>query len=336
LALIGKKNPYYRLLSIGICTPGAGKLFFGGDYFGHVSMPGPDSVACENIFVFSTLPPFQRFRMKKLITLLFLYLLFVSFGKRELTWVAIGDSITYLNDHQNETGNRISKGYMTMVMDRLPYIQFINQGHNGWTSGGIADQIEKLALVKADIYSVFLGTNDWWQGRPLGVLADYQNNHGNGTAYGSFRIIMNKLRSLNPAAKIILIAPMQRTDFVYINDHKNNAYGCYKEKKGQTLEQFANAVDSIGRNDGLTFFDLYHKKGMDIKHLVNFKRLKDPNTGRYKNYHYPDYIGVPFDSEKDEYPYPVEAMNLTYDGLHPSDKGYKIIGEMLVSVMKHY
>jgi len=274
--------------------------------------------------------------MRKLFFLFAVFSLFVSFTKRELSWTAIGDSITYLNDHQNETGNRISKGYMTMVNEHLPYIHFINQGHNGWTSGGIADQIEKLRLVRSDIYSVFLGTNDWWQGRPLGSLADYQNNSGNATVYGSFRIIINKLHSLNPAAHIILITPMQRTDFVYINDAKNNAYGCYKQKKGQTLEQFANAIDSIGRSEGFPVIDLYHKKGMDIKHLVKFKRVKNPKTGKYKNYQYPDYIDIPFDPANDEYPYPIDSRDVTYDGLHPSDKGYKIIAEMLTKIMKMY
>ena len=274
--------------------------------------------------------------MRKLFFLFAVFSLFVSFTKRELSWTAIGDSITYLNDHQGETGNRISKGYMTMVTERLPCIHFVNQGHNGWTAGDIADQIEKLGLIRSDIYSVFLGTNDWWQGRPLGSLADYQNNSGNATVYGSFRIIINKLHSLNPAAHIILITPMQRTDFVYLNDPKNNAYGCYKQKNGQTLEQFANAVDSIGRTESFPVIDLYHSKGMDIKHLVKFKRVRDPNTGKYQNYHYPDFIDIPFDPAKDEYPYPTDAGDITYDGLHPSDKGYKIISEMLTRIMKMY
>src|SRR5690242_18189405 len=116
--------------------------------------------------------------MKKLLLLLTLFFLFTSFHRKELTWVAIGDSITYLNDHPDEIGNRITSGYMTKVVKKLPYIHFINQGHNGWTSGNIAASIEKLGLIKADVYSVFLGTNDWWQGRPLGVFNDYLNNTG--------------------------------------------------------------------------------------------------------------------------------------------------------------
>src|SRR3954453_16404475 len=142
--------------------------------------------------------------MKKLLPAIIIFCILTSFARKEVTWVAIGDSITYLNEHTNETGNRITKGYMTRVCEKLPYIHYFNQGHNGWTSGGIAASIEKLGLTAADVYSVFLGTNDWWQGRPLGRLKDYVNNAGNNTMYGSFRIIINQLRHLNPQAKIVL------------------------------------------------------------------------------------------------------------------------------------
>lgn len=274
--------------------------------------------------------------MKKLFLPLAIMCFFTSFTKKAMVWVAVGDSITYLNEHLNETGNRITKGYMTRVTEKLPNIRYINQGHNGWTSGRIADSIESLGLQKADIYSVFLGTNDWWQGRPLGAFADYKNNAGNRTVYGSFRIIINKLRNLNKNAKIILIAPMQRADFVYINNMKNNAYGSYKLKNGQSLEQFANAVDSIANYEHVKVVDLYHQTNMTVKDLVKYKRLKDPQTGGYKNYPYPAFIDVPFNPDRDEYPYPVDAIDVTYDGLHPSDKGYDMIANQLLKIMKHY
>lgn len=274
--------------------------------------------------------------MKKIILVIAVFCTLTSFSKKEIKWVAIGDSITYLNDHTNETGNRITKGYMTMVTEKFPNITYTNQGHNGWTSGGIADAIEKLGIQKADVYSIFLGTNDWWQGRPLGSVEDYKNNTGNQTVYGSFRIIINKLRNLNSDAKIILITPMQRVDFVYINDFKNNAYGSYKNKNGQSLAQLADAINSIGAYEKFKVVDLYNKSGMTLQNLVKYKRLKDPQTGNYKNYTYPEFIGVPFNPATDEYPYPVDAIDNTYDGLHPSDKGYEIIADMLVKIMKKY
>jgi lysophospholipase L1-like esterase len=274
--------------------------------------------------------------MRKIVLLLAVIVSVCSFQPKQLTWVAIGDSITYLNEHPDETGNRITKGYMTRVVEKLPNIQYTNQGHNGWTAVRIATEIEKLGITKADIYSVFLGTNDWWGGKPLGGFSDYESNTGIGTVYGSFRIIINKLRSLNADAKIILITPMQRVDFVYINNFKNNAYGSYKEKNGQLLEQFADAVNAIGKYEHLPVVDLYHARGMALKDLVNYKRLKDPLKGSYTNYPYPTFIDIPFNPETDEYPYPVGAGNVTYDGLHPSDKGYAIITDKLLRILKKY
>ncbi|MNJ95536.1 GDSL-like Lipase/Acylhydrolase [compost metagenome] len=272
--------------------------------------------------------------MKKILLIFPLLLLLTSFSGKQQVWTALGDSITYMNEHPEETDNRISKGYMSMVTAKLPNLKYINQGHNGWTAGGIAEKINNLDLQKSDIYSVFLGTNDWWAGRPLGKIANYLENKGNDTFYGSYRIIVNKLRALNPEAKIILVTPMQRVDFVYLKNAKNNAWGSYKQKNGQSLSQFADAVNEIGKYEHFQVVDLFHEKQLALKHLVRFKRLKDPETGTYKNFSYPDFIDVPFDPLKDEYPYPVDAIDITYDGLHPSDKGYEIISKLLIKVIR--
>ena len=75
---------------------------------------------------------------------------------------------------------------------------------------------------------------------------------------------------------------------------------------------------------------------MGLKQLVKYKRLKDPQTGEYKNYRYPGFTTVPFNPETDEYPYPPEAIDITFDGLHPSDKGNAMIAGLLIEIMKHY
>lgn len=274
--------------------------------------------------------------MKRVLIACIIICSITAFTRKEITWVAIGDSITYLNEHTDETGYRVTKGYMSRVAEKLPSIRYVNQGHNGWTSGGIAENFDKLGVVKADVYSVFLGTNDWWQGRPIGTFADYEHNTGNQTVYGSFRIIINKLRSLNEAAEIILITPMQRGDFVYIGNMNNNAYGSYKEKNGQRLSQFAEAILLIGKKEQIPVVDLFNRSGITLKNMVKYKRLKDPQTGEYKNYGYPAYIGIPFDPATGEYPYPADAVDMTYDGLHPSDKGYAVIAGMLTKQLRKY
>ncbi|WP_158799305.1 SGNH/GDSL hydrolase family protein [Pedobacter sp. L105] len=272
--------------------------------------------------------------MKIKLILAIILLSFTSFKPFETTWTAIGDSITYLNDHLNETGNRVSKGYLTRTVEKLPNIKYINQGHNGWTAIRIAREIDKLGLTKTDIYSVLLGTNDWWAGLPLGTLDDYKNNTGLNTVCGAYRIIINKIKTLNPEAKIILLTPLQRGDFVYVADSHNNATGSYDAKNGQLLSQFADAVNQIGSYEHVKVVDLFNKSGINTGNVVKFKMLKDPLRGNYKKYKYPDYKGVAFDPATDDYPYPVDAMNYTYDGLHPSDKGNEIIASLLAKKIR--
>jgi lysophospholipase L1-like esterase len=261
-------------------------------------------------------------------------LLLAGFTHRPLNWVAIGDSITYLNDHPDETNNRVSKGYLTDVTEKLSYFHCNNQGRNGWTVQRFARKIDSLNIPVGDVYTVFLGTNDWWHGIPVGSWDDYQRGTGDSTVYGSFRILLDKLRSLNPTAPTILVTPMPRADFVYINNHKNNAWGCYKAKEGQTLEQVAEAVIDIARREHLRFVDLYHDRRLAISRLVRYKRLKDPQSGTYRDYPYPAYTSIPFDPATDEYPYPEAAMEMTFDGLHPSDRGNVEIAGRLAKVLK--
>ena len=258
----------------------------------------------------------------------------MSFGHRPVSWVAVGDSITYLNDHRDETKNRISRGYLTDVTERLSWLHYQNQGRNGWTVQRFAQKIDSLNIPVGDVYTVFLGTNDWWHGTPLGSWDDYRNATGDSTVYGSFRIVIDKLRHLNPKAPIVLITPMPRADFVYINDAKNNAWGSYKSKVGQTLEQVADAVIWIARREKLRVVDLYHDKRLAVPRLVRFKRLKDPQTGAYADYSFPAYTTIPFNPDTDEYPYPDGAVGMTFDGLHPSDKGNAEIAKKLVHALK--
>ncbi|HAH22252.1 MAG TPA: SGNH/GDSL hydrolase family protein [Prolixibacteraceae bacterium] len=270
--------------------------------------------------------------MKKLLLLIFTVLIISSFTEKQVKWIAIGDSITYLNEHPDETGNRITKGYMTRIVEKMPQISYTNKGYNGWTASRVAGEIEHLGIESSDIYTVFLGTNDWWSGVPLGTLSDYNDNTGNKTFYGSYKIIINKLLSLNKKAKIILITPMQRGDFVYIADMKNNAWGSYQLKNDQSLASFAEAIEIIGKQEKMNVVNLYKDSGITLDNIVKFKRVKDETTGQYSNLAYPVYIGKPFNPDKDEYPYPPGAVAMTYDGLHPSDKGYEIIADMLVKV----
>lgn len=181
--------------------------------------------------------------MKKLIQYITIWSILIACSNKEIKWVALGDSITYLNDHKDKTDNRVTKGYITRVVEALPQFDYTNKGKNGWTAIRVAQEIENLELRSADVYTIFLGTNDWWVGKPIGDLQDYVNDTGSETFYGAYRIIVNKILTLKKDARIILITPMQRSDFVYWSNFKNQAYGSYREKDGQSQNFRAAKVD---------------------------------------------------------------------------------------------
>lgn len=262
--------------------------------------------------------------------------LLTSFNNiKQKSWMAIGDSITYLNDKPELTKNRITKGYMTRVIEKLPGLRCKNIGMSGWTVSAIADNIDNLGIEKADFYTIFLGTNDWWTGKPIGTYSDYQNNTGNQTTYGAYRTIINKIRNLNSKAIIILMTPLQRTDYADINGN-TTIHGSYKNHNGLLLSDYADAIKKIAIYDHIKLVDLYYNSGITPETAVRFKRLKNPKNGEYKKYSYPEYTTIPFNPDTDDYPYPPDAMNMTYDGLHPSDKGHTIIAGMLVKVLRKY
>ena len=65
---------------------------------------------------------------------------------------------------------------------------------------------------------------------------------------------------------------------------------------------------------------------------MRFKRVK--TVEGYRELPWPAYIDLPVDYVNDDYPYPPEAADYTYDGLHPSDKGNEAIACLLAEKIR--
>ena len=245
------------------------------------------------------------------------------------TWCAIGDSFTYLNDHLDETDFRVSEGYLSRVLRRLPDLALINAGVNGSTT---KDWLT-IPVPFADIYSILLGTNDWHQQIPLGSKENFIKEES-GTILGNLGVLIKRIRMVNEAAKILVMNPVERADFICVLDTLNQAQGSYAPEAGVMLSKVAEAIVSCAEEMELCVLDLYKTCGFTQENVIHFKRLK--KDGIYQDLPYPDYIGVPYHAETDEYPYPLEAVALTYDGLHPSDRGNEIIAELVAGKLSQF
>lgn len=250
---------------------------------------------------------------------------------REKTIVAIGDSFTYLCNHLDETGFRLRKGFLERLKDALPFpARVINLGINGATT----ESFLQASFPVADFYLILLGTNDWTQGVPLGSDRDYLFRI-QGTIMGNLGVIVSHIKSTSPSAKIFLCNPVERSDFACVSDPYNYAQGSYAPIQGVMLEKIADTIFSKAKENSVINVDTHGKSGFTCYNAVKFRRcVIDGNT---VDLPYPNYTQADYDPECGIYPYPPEAMDMTYDGLHPSDKGSEAlanpISEAFLSVL---
>ncbi|HJC23603.1 MAG TPA: SGNH/GDSL hydrolase family protein [Candidatus Eisenbergiella merdavium] len=244
-----------------------------------------------------------------------------------IRWCAIGDSFTYLNDHPDETGGRVKEGYVSRTARKVGGLTVINLGRNG---SATPDWLE-AELPEAELYTVLLGTNDWHGGVPLGTEEDFRTMR-EGTILGNLGVLLSHIRQAGPNGKVIVMNPVERGDFVYILDPMNHAHGSYVPDQGQRLCDIAKGIFETCRNEGIPVLDLHGLSGFSPETAVRFKRVKTAEG--YRDLVWPEYVGVPVDHERDEYPYPPEAADYTYDGLHPSDKGNEVIACLLAEKIR--
>lgn len=182
------------------------------------------------------------------------------------SWASIGDSITWLNDNGGTSG-RPERGYQTRLQDRIEFSGFTNLGVNGVTMLGYNVD----SIVKADIYTIALGINDWGATNlsPVGTLEDYKAN-ADGSAKSNYaqclRRMVNKIRELNPAAHIILMTPRRAYGFDnFLPDSSVSANGA-----GVYLYEFADLLIEVGRHEGFLVADLYYGSGMNDGNLADY------------------------------------------------------------------
>jgi len=241
------------------------------------------------------------------------------------TWVAIGDSFTYIDEFLEETGGHLKKGYLTETAELLPFP--VDVKHLA-INGGSTLELLDVPLVPGDFYSILLGTNDWWGRRPIGTLENAKN-HEKGTILGNLSLLIQKIRAIAPNAPIFLMNPIERSRFVYCFDQTNTALDSSAPWGGQRLSEVADAITDLAKWEGAVPVDIHKETGITPENAVNFLLYKG------KKLSFPEIHALPLSFTFDPaFPYPKEAENFTFDGLHPSPKGCKAIAEVLAKAIK--
>lgn len=146
-----------------------------------------------------------------------------------------------------------------------------------------ASRIEEM-IPDADIVVVFGGTNDFGHGdAAFGCLSDRANH----TFCGAFHLLMQKLINRYPQAQLVVMTPLHR-------DSENQlGYNELGIRRDHTLEEYVDAIISVGGYYGVPVLDLFHVSGLQ------------PCIPAIKEHYMPD-------------------------GLHPNDLGHRRIAGRLL------
>lgn len=264
-----------------------------------------------------------------------------------LSWCEIGDSITILDNKKEDDGSGtgyLGSGYGRKICEKLgiAYNNHHPRGFNGHTFVSVANIFSKTTpdnvretLPTGDLFTLFLGTNDWGtQSINLGTKADYLNDTfaTAPTSYGAIRRLLDLIlgrvggsvnKSPNPP-RVILITPMKRGLFGYksagttTKTHEAppsqylDANGEYVEtvnSRGFKLSDIVNMIKWVGEYEGIHVIDLHNDAGFIPVRYLN--------------------LSPTWEATSEETAPPVYQDVLT-DNLHPSNKGYNLLASRLI------
>ncbi len=162
-------------------------------------------------------------------------------------FVFYGDSIT-----ERCGAYYTHKDYTQLLSEEFGFYAY-NAGVSGATASVISSntnnlfsQLEKTEAIyrDADYVSIFIGTNDFGNKRPLGTIDSMDKS----TVYGAFNSAISTIVEANPDVKIMLCTPFWRGDASWNGFETVNG-------AGYTLADMCNAIKAVGAKHGCKVVD---------------------------------------------------------------------------------
>ncbi|WP_159153101.1 SGNH/GDSL hydrolase family protein [Acinetobacter johnsonii] len=206
-----------------------------------------------------------------------------------LKWAVIGDSITEVNFRTN-------KNYHAYISDYVGGMTIYNYGISAtaWTGralvpASIKGQVTNGQIQEPDLFTVFLGTNDFGVGaKPLGVFGDMTTD----TVAGGIYALLNNLITEFPTKKIAVFTPLPRYNSYGLTGGAPNQYGV-------TLLQICEMIKKHCNHFGIPCLDLYFESNLYV-----------------------------FNADANQYYFTAPSYS-NPDGVHPNDLGHQVIAKKI-------
>ena len=168
----------------------------------------------------------------------------------------VGDSITY--------GVNTTKTYWEILKDLNEFEAVNGFGISGSCISATSDYKESnqplvnryMNLPYADLFVIFMGTNDYGHETPIGCIDDSTDV----SFYGALNVIINGLQQKYPSSKIIFVTPLHRYGFgtsLILNE--KYTLDSLPNGRGHNLNDYRDAIINIAKKYGLDVIDLYNE-----------------------------------------------------------------------------
>jgi lysophospholipase L1-like esterase len=192
-----------------------------------------------------------------------------------------GMKVAFLGDSITDPAHiACTKNYWNFMIDDLKLDAKV-YGVSGCTWKGLPDQINRIHEsmdVDLDAIFVFLGTNDYNAGVPLGEFYDYRDeetnrngkkvvlkrryfNRDTSTFAGRINFALNRLKSEFPQSQIILLTPLHRAFFTY-NATNVQPPESFPNAIGHYVDEYVDMLKRAAQIWSVPVIDLYGESGL--------------------------------------------------------------------------
>jgi lysophospholipase L1-like esterase len=164
-------------------------------------------------------------------------------------WLPIGDSITTQSSYRSVLSN-----YYGLTEISGGYAGGLQVAYSSGESSSILSKIDNIASGIPNIITIALGTNDYGNNCPIGEITDNANSQTteNYTFIGCYKKLIETLYEKYGNIPMVLLTPFPRNG----KDNKNSA--------NATLEDYANAIKTLGKYYSIPVCDMLNESGVPI------------------------------------------------------------------------
>ncbi len=191
-------------------------------------------------------------------------------GDRDVTIVDqspwVGKTAVFVGDSITKGSGCDGQKYWEILAEELGFANVVGMGVGGscWSvksdyGTGNSPLINRYQTIpEADLIQIFMGTNDYGHGTPLGSIDDTTDV----SFYGALNVILPALQQKYPSSRIVVVTPLHRYNADTNKNDLNYDYEAHPVT-GKTLKDYVDAMKEVCERYSIPVIDMFSISGLN-------------------------------------------------------------------------